>query len=160
DFVRWQEEFVASPRGEEQWRYWRQQLGGEAPILNLPTDRPRPLVQTFPGATERIVIPPDLTAALKAFSVTNETSLFVTLLAAFQVLLHRYTWQEDLIVGTPVAGRTSAKWADVAGYFVNMLPIRAGFSSNISFNEFHRQIRETTLAAIERQDYPFNLLVE
>jgi amino acid adenylation domain-containing protein len=160
DFVRWQEEFVASQRGEEQWRYWRERLEGESPMLNLPTDRPRPLVQTFPGAMERIVIPPDLTAALKAFSAANDASLFVTLLAAFHVLLHRYTWQEDLIVGAPVAGRTSAKWADVAGYFVNMLPIRAVFSSNVSFNEFHRQIRETTLAAIDHQDYPFNLLVE
>ena len=160
DFVRWQEDFVASSRGEEQWRYWRQQLDGELPMLNLPTDRPRPLVQAFPGATERIVMPPALTAELKAFSATNEASLFVTLLAAFQVLLHRYTWQEDLIVGAPVAGRTSAKWADVVGYFVNMLPIRAGVNSNVSFNEFHKQIRETMLAAIEHQDYPFNRLVE
>ncbi|HZI20590.1 MAG TPA: amino acid adenylation domain-containing protein [Pyrinomonadaceae bacterium] len=160
DFVCWQRELVAGPRGEELWRYWQAQLAGEPPTLNLPTDRPRPAVQSFRGGAVRVGVPPALADGLKALGEKNGASLYVTLLAAFQLLLHRYTGQEEQFVGTPVVGRTQARWNEVVGYFVNVLPLRARFDGRASFDELHAQVRRTVWEALEHQDYPFNLLVE
>ncbi|MET0622898.1 MAG: amino acid adenylation domain-containing protein [Pyrinomonadaceae bacterium] len=160
DFVRWQRELVGGPRGEELWRYWQAQLSGEPPTLNLPIDRPRPAVQSFRGATVRAAAPQALASGLKALSEKNGTSLYVTLLATFQLLLHRYTGQDEQFVGSPVTGRTRAGWNDVVGYFVNVLPLRARFDGRASFDELHRQLGQTVWDALEHQDYPFNLLVE
>lgn len=159
DYVRWQEEMLAGS-GERLWSYWQQQLSGDLPFLNLPADRPRPLVQTYRGASCYFKINAELTAQLKSLSRTQGATLYMTLLAAFQVLLHRYTDQEEILVGSPTAGRDWAALAGAVGYFVNPVVMRASFTADTSFVTFLRDVRQTTLAALENQDYPFSLLVE
>jgi amino acid adenylation domain-containing protein len=160
DYIRWQEETLASPEGERLWSYWRERLSGELPILNLPTDRPRPRAQTGRGASESLKLDAQLTSALKALSQTNGVTLFMTLLAAYQALLHRYTNQTDILVGSPATGRTRAQLANLIGYFVNPLPLRADLSGDPTFMDFLSQVRQTVLGAFDHQDYPLALLVE
>jgi amino acid adenylation domain-containing protein len=160
DYVNWQIKMLASAEGERLWAYWQQQLAGELPVLNLPTDRPRPPVQTYHGATHVFRLSPTLTQSIKALSRAQGTTLYMTLLAAFQVLLYRYTGQEDLLVGSPTAGRSWAELAGLIGYFVNPLVLRGDLSKNPSFEVFLERVRQTVLDAFAHQDYPFTLLVE
>ncbi|MDT5270421.1 MAG: hypothetical protein QOH49_2607, partial [Acidobacteriota bacterium] len=160
DYARRQAETLASERGKLLQDYWREQLAGELPALNLPYDYSRPAMQTFRGASEELYLDGELSAALKALGRSNGATLYMTLLAAFQVLLHRYTGQEDLLVGTVTAGRGRAEWAGLVGYFVNPLTLRADLSTDESFESFLRQSRRTALSAFEHQDYPFAALVE
>ena len=160
DFVSWQDEALAGPAGEALWEYWRQKLGGELSVLNLPTDRPRPLVQTYRGAHHTLKLGRELTREVKALSRVYGVTLYMTLLAAFQALLYRYTGQSDILVGTPSAGRTRPEFAGVVGYFVNPLVMRAAVSGGASFEEFLGQVRQTVWGAFEHQDYPFALLAE
>ncbi len=159
DYVRWQAEMLSGPEGDRLWAYWREQLAGELPVLNLPTDRPRPPVQTDRGAAETIRLGTELTQSLRSLARAHGTTLYSTLLAAFQVLLHRYTGQEDILVGSPKAGR-SRKLARLVGYFVNPVVLRADLSGNPTFSAFLDRTHHTTLAAFEHGDYPFPLLVE
>src|SRR5262249_7032035 len=117
-FVSWQSELLSSEEGERHWEYWQSQLSRELPILNLPTTFPRPAVQTFRGASEPLRLSPATVRGLKELSRAHSTTLYITLLAAFQALLHRYTGQEDLLVGSVTAGRTRAEFAPLIGYFV------------------------------------------
>jgi acyl-CoA synthetase (AMP-forming)/AMP-acid ligase II/acyl carrier protein len=135
DYARWQTEMLAGDEGERLWTYWQEKLAGELPVLDIPADAPRPLAQTFRGSSESIVFDSKLLAELKALSQTQGTTLYMTLLAAFQVLLHRYTGQEDLLVGSPTAGRSRAELADLAGYFVNPVVLREDLSGNPTFRE-------------------------
>ncbi|MDQ1388676.1 MAG: hypothetical protein QOF56_2130, partial [Acidobacteriaceae bacterium] len=160
DYVRWQSEMLSSPRGDDLWAYWRKQLGDELPVLNLPTDRPRPAVQTHRGACESFRLSVELTNKLKNLGQTHNATLYTTLLAAFQVLLHRYSAQDVILVGSPTAGRSRAGLSEVVGYFVNPLVLRADLSTNPTFNLFLDQVRETVLAALEHQEFPFALLVD
>ena len=160
DYARWQAEMLTGPEGARHWDYWQQQLAGELPVLDLPTDRPRPASQTFQGAAQTIRLDAGLTGQLKALSAVHEATLYTTLLAAFQVLLHRYTGQEDILVGTPTGGRSRAELADLVGYFANPVVIRANFIGDPTFEEFLGQIRHTVLDALAHQDFPFALLVE
>ncbi|MEA2601552.1 MAG: hypothetical protein QOF89_2544 [Acidobacteriota bacterium] len=160
DFVRWQREMLAGERGSRLRDYWRERLGGELPVLDLPTDRPRPPVQTFAGATRGVRIPAGLAAALAGAGREREATLFMTLLAAFQVLLYRYTGQADLAVGVPMAGRGRASLAGVVGYFVNPVVVRSSLADNPTFEELLAQVRGNALGAFEHQDYPFPVLVE
>lgn len=160
DFVRWQAEMLTSVQGERQWNYWQQQLAGELPVLKLPTDRPRPPIQTYKGAAEISKLDQELTGKLKAIAQAEKATLYMILLAAFQVLLYRYTAQEDILVGSPAAGRSRSEFAKMVGYLDNPVVLRANLSGNPKFRDFLNQVRYTVLGAIEHQDYPFSLLVE
>jgi amino acid adenylation domain-containing protein/non-ribosomal peptide synthase protein (TIGR01720 family) len=160
DYVRYEQHLLSGEAGERLAGFWQKQLAGELPVLNLHTDRPRPAGQTFRGASEPLRLDAQLTARLKALSQANDATLFMTLLAAFKVLLYRYTGQEDLLVGSPTAGRQSAQFASTVGYFVNPVVLRTSPHGAVSFAEFLRQVRHTTLATFARQEYPFALLVK
>ena len=159
DYSRWQAEMLANAEGERLWAYW-QQMTGELPVLNLPTDRPRPPIQTYQGATVPFKLGAELTQRLKALSRAQGATLYMTLLAAFQVLLYRHTGQEDILVGSPTAGRGRSELAGLVGYFVNPVVLRGNLSRNPSFEAFLGQMRQTVLDAFEHQNYPFALLVE
>ena len=160
DYVRWEQRLLAGEAGERLAAFWQKELAGELPTLNLHTDRPRPAVQTFRGASEPLRLDAQLTAQLKALARANDATLFITLLAAFNVLLYRYTGQEDLLVGSPTAGRLSAQFASTVGYFVNPVVLRSSPKGALTFTEFLKQVRHTTLAAFAHQEYPFALLVK
>ncbi|HZF38511.1 MAG TPA: amino acid adenylation domain-containing protein, partial [Blastocatellia bacterium] len=160
DYVRWQEQMLAGEEGARLWDYWRRQLAGELPSLSLPTDRPRPPLQTYRGAAEVFHIGVEMAARLKALGCRHEATLYAVLLAVFQTLLHRYSNQDDIAVGSPTAGRSRAGFADLVGYFVNPVVMRADFAANPTFAEFLERARRTALEAFGRQDYPFALLVK
>ena len=160
DYVRWQKETLGGPEGERLSASWKSQLAGELPVLNLPTDRPRPAVQSYRGQSETFRLSQELATRLRALGRANGATLYMTLLAAFQTFLHRYCGQEDFLVGSPTAGRSRADFAGVVGYFVNPVVLRADLSRGPSFRELLRRVRETALAAFEHQDYPFPLLVQ
>jgi amino acid adenylation domain-containing protein len=159
DFVTWQEEMLAT-QGEHHWRYWQHQLQGDLPILNLPTDRPRPPVQTFRGASHSFKLGEDLTQDLRSLSQTEGTSLFTILAATLLLFLHRYTAQEDILLGTPIAARSQDRFSRIIGDFVNTVVLRSSLSGNPQFRAFLHQTRQTILQAMAHQDYPFPLLVE
>ncbi|NJR62070.1 MAG: AMP-binding protein, partial [Cyanobacteria bacterium CRU_2_1] len=157
DFATWQH-----ARQEElttQLNYWQQQLAN-LPILELPTDRPRPAVRSLQGSTYRFSLSPSLTAALKQLSLQLGSTLFMTLLAAFQILLHRYTGSHDLVVGTAIANRNRAEIEGLIGFFVNMLALRTDLSGNPTFEELLHRVREVALSAYAHQDLPFEQLVD
>ena len=163
DYVRWERERLAGAEGERLAAYWQQQLAGEIPLLNLPTDRPRPSVQTYNGASYMFRLTPELTQQLKMLAQRTQTTLFVTLLATFQLLLHRVTGQEEIWVGSPTgSGRSRSEFAQIVGYLVNPVVLRARFPQEptLSSRSFLSQVRQTVLAAIEHQAYPFPLLVK
>ncbi|TCP59043.1 amino acid adenylation domain-containing protein [Tumebacillus sp. BK434] len=151
---------LESAKGDALLSYWKQQLGGTLPVLNLPTDRPRPPVQTYHGAAHGFRIAADVTQKLKELAQANGATLYMALLAAYQVLLHRYSGQDDILVGSPTAGRSSAKDAQTVGYFVNPVVLRGDLSDRPSFVAFLQQMRSTVLAALDHQEYPLPLLVE
>ena len=151
---------VSSAEGEGLWAYWQKQLAGELPVVNLPTDRPRPPVQTYRGASHSFRLDEEQTQRLKALAKAQGVTLYMALLAAFQVLLSRYTHQDQILVGSPTAGRTSPEFSGTVGYFVNPLVLRADLSGDPTFEAFLRQVRQTVLEALAHQDYPFAQLVE
>jgi natural product biosynthesis luciferase-like monooxygenase protein/amino acid adenylation domain-containing protein len=160
DYARWQAELLTGSIGEQLRAFWEQQLAGELPLLNLPTDHPRPPLQTHNGASQPFTVSPELTEGLKAICQSRGTTSFMILLAAFDVLLHHYTGQVDVLVGTPTAGRSLAETAELVGYFVNPVVLRADLSGNPTFEEFLDRVRQSVLHAFEHQDYPFALLIE
>jgi len=160
DYVRWQAEMLAGSEGERLWAYWRKQLAGQLPLLELPTDRPRPPVPTYRGASCDFQLDDQLSARLRAFAKAQGATLYMVLLAAFQVILHHHTGQEDLLVGSPVLGRSRAEFEGIVGLFTNPVILRANCSGNPTFEAFLGQVRQTVLAALEHQDYPTLLLVE
>ncbi|MCA1633580.1 MAG: condensation domain-containing protein, partial [Acidobacteria bacterium] len=160
DYVRWQTGMLAGEEGERLWNYWQQQLGADLPPLDLPLDKPRPPVQSFRGASESLVLDESLLRSLKALARTGETTLFAVLLTAFQLFLHRYTGQEQIIVGSPTSGRSRAELANIAGYFVNPVAIKSDFKESRDFRELLALNRKTLLGAYQHEEYPFALLVE
>jgi amino acid adenylation domain-containing protein len=160
DYVRWQAQMLSGPEGQALWAYWQERLAGELPVLSLPTDAPRPPIQTYRGAQVAAVLDAELTRRIEAFSDEQGVTLFTTLLAAFQVLLHRYTGQDDILVGSPTAGRSRAGFAELSGYFVNPVVLRADLSGSPTFAEFLAQVRQCVLDALQHQDFPFATLVE
>jgi hypothetical protein len=160
DYVRWQAEMLAGPEGERLWAYWQKQLAGQLPLLELPTDRPRPPVPTYRGASYDFRVNDELSWRLKALAKAQGATLYMVLLAAFQVILHYHTGQEDLLVGSPVLGRSRAEFEGIVGLFTNPVILRANCSGNPTFEAFLGQVRHTVLAALEHQDYPTLLLVE
>ncbi|HEX8282854.1 MAG TPA: amino acid adenylation domain-containing protein [Pyrinomonadaceae bacterium] len=160
DYAAWQREYLAGGVLDEQLGYWKRQLAGATPALELPTDFPRPAVQNFRAAQLPFALPAQLSDALKALSQREGVTLFMTMLAAFQTLLHRYSGQDDILVGAPVAGRTRPETEDLVGFFVNTLVFRSDLGARPTFRELLRQVRETTLQAQAHQDVPFEKLVE
>jgi amino acid adenylation domain-containing protein/non-ribosomal peptide synthase protein (TIGR01720 family) len=159
-FVDWQRELLSSEEGERNWMYWHSQLSGELPVLNLPTTRPRPSVQTFHGTSVPLRLNAATVRRLKSLSREHDVTLYMTLLAAFQALLHRYTGQDELSVGSVTAGRARAEFASLVGYFVNPLVFRATVSGDATFASLLAHVRRSVLDAFEHQDYPFSMLVE
>ncbi|MFC4547220.1 non-ribosomal peptide synthetase [Paenactinomyces guangxiensis] len=160
DYAVWQRETLEGKLLEKQLSYWKKQLSGSEPLLALPTDRPRPAVQTYDGAHLSFTIPDDVAAKLRALSRQEGVTLFMTLMAAFKCLLYRYTGQKDILVGTPVAGRTCEEIEGLIGFFVNTLVIRTQVSDDSTFLELLGGIRETALDAFANQEIPFEKLVD
>ena len=160
DYIRWQQQMIDGPEGEKLWAYWQATLAGELPILTLPTDRPRPPMQTFRGASHFFKLDEVLTKKLKSLSQAHRTTPFALFLTAFQILLYRYTGQEDILVGSPSSGRQRTELERIVGYCVNPIVLRSKLAGNPSFKVLLNQVRETVLDAFERQAYPFPLLVD
>jgi len=160
DFAAWQREWLSGEILERQLNYWRRQLGKGSPPLQLPTDRPRPRVQTSNGQHLSFDIPLNLSRRLNNISRQHGATMFMTLLAAFKVLLFHYTQQKDISVGTPIANRNRSDIEKIIGFFVNTLVIRSDLSDDPSFNNYLKQIREITLDAYAHQDIPFEKLVD
>ncbi|MDF5726639.1 MAG: amino acid adenylation domain-containing protein [Rhizonema sp. PD38] len=160
DFAIWQHQWLQGEVLANQLTYWRLQLHSHPPALNLPTDHSRPAVQSFHGATQSFYLPIDVMEALKALSCQEKGTLFMTLLAAFQTLLHRYSGQNDILVGSPIANRNQSETEGLIGFFVNTLVLRIYLGGNPSFRELLGRVREVTLEAYAHQDLPFEKLVE
>ncbi|KEO82561.1 non-ribosomal peptide synthetase, partial [Tumebacillus flagellatus] len=160
NYAAWQREWLQGDVLEEQMSYWKEQLGGELPVLQLPTDRPHPSAQTYRGAEESFTLPSELTQELQALSRRHGTTMFMTLLGAFQLLLSRYSGQEDISVGTPIAGRHHHDTEQLIGFFVNTLVMRTDLSGAPTFEELLNRVREVALGAYAHQDVPFEKLVE
>ncbi len=159
DFTRWQHDMLAGAEGRRHWAYWQQQLAGPLPVLDLPTDYARPAFQSYKGASKHFDIDPTLTRAIVALGESRGISLYTTLLAAFQVFLGRLTGQNDILVGSPVAGRTRPGLEGLIGYFVNMVPMRGDLSGDPPFEQYLDRVRRTVALGLEHQDFPFGLLV-
>ncbi|GHO79997.1 hypothetical protein KSD_77680 [Ktedonobacter sp. SOSP1-85] len=159
DFALWQRQWLQGHALEEQMRYWQDQLAALTP-LELPTDYPRPAVMTFRGARQSLLLPPPLRDDLQSLSQREGATLFMTLLAAFQHLLARYSGQDDIAVGTPIANRTHAALEGLIGFFINTLVLRADLTGNPTFQTLLARVREVCLGAYAHQDIPFEKLVE
>jgi len=159
DFAYWQRQWLQGEVLESQLAYWRQHLAGIS-MLNLPTDRPRSPVPTYRGARQLLKLPKSLSKDLLALSQKEGVTLFMTLLAAFQLLLYRYTQQEDITVGSPIANRNRSEIEGLIAFFVNSLVLRTNFSGNPTFLELLSRVKEVALQAYAHQDLPFEKLVE
>ncbi|MFF9247849.1 non-ribosomal peptide synthetase/type I polyketide synthase [Streptomyces globisporus] len=160
DFLNQQNAFLAGPEAAGMLDYWRSHLPAEVPLLDLPADKPRPAVQTHNGASEFFVLDDALSARVHALARTHGVTPFMVLLSAYYLLLHRYSGQDHIVVGSPVTGRTRQDFASVYGYFVNPLPLHADLSEDPTVTELLQQVRRTVLGGLDNQEYPFVLLVE
>src|SRR6185369_14352836 len=160
DFAVWQREWLRDETLEQQLSYWREQLSGAPPVLELPSDRPRPAMQSYRGASHSFRINPEVSAGLKALSRSEGATLFMTLLAAFKVLLSRYSGQTDISVGTDMASRNRAELEPLIGFFVNALVMRTKIRTDEGFRELLKRVREVCLGGYAHQDVPFEKLVE
>ncbi|MDB9305901.1 amino acid adenylation domain-containing protein [Nodularia spumigena CS-591/12] len=160
DFAVWQRQWLQGEVLDTQLDYWRQQLGGILPVLQLPTDYPRGRVQTFRGAIESFSLSPQLSQDIIKIAKSAGVTPFVTLLTAYKILLHRYTGQTDILVGTPVANRHRREIEGLIGFFVNTLVLRTNLTDNPSFQDLLQQLKNTTWQAYDHQDIPFEKLVE
>lgn len=160
DYAYWQRRYLSGDVLEEHLQYWKKQLGGKLPVLNLATDHPRPLVSSNRGATKSALLPAELCKPLRALARQEGVTMFMLLLAAFKTLLYKYTSQEDIIVSTSALNRNRAEIEPLIGYFVNMLPMRTNLSDNPRFTEVLRQVRDVALGAYAHQEMPFDKLIE
>lgn len=160
DFAAWQREQLRGPVVERLLNYWSRQLAGAPEVIELPLDHPRPATQGYRGDVRRLPLAGTLVAELRRLANEEGATLFMTLMAAFQILLARYSRQKDVCVGTPIAGRSRTELEGLIGFFVNTLVIRGRLEENPTFRELLAQLRETTLAAYAHQDLPFERLVE
>ncbi|MFN6297586.1 MAG: amino acid adenylation domain-containing protein [Microcystis sp.] len=160
DFALWQRQWLTNEVLDRQLSYWKQQLTGIPLLHQLPTDRPRPAIQSFRGGTERLQLDSQLTQQLKKLSQESGSTLFMTLLAGFAVLLSRYSQQTDVVIGSPIANRNRTEIEGLIGFFVNSLVLRFDLSQDPTFEDFLAQVRQTTQDAYDHQDLPFEMLVE
>ncbi len=159
DFAVWQRDWLKGDAYQRQESYWKKELAGAATVLELPPDKPRPALQTFNGAIESFKLPKDLSEQLKALSREQQATLFMLLEAGFATLLHRYTGQEDILVGTPISGRTRSETEHLIGYFLNTVVLRSQFSDRMNFHTLLQQTRERAVGAYAHPDLPFDRLV-
>ena len=159
DYAVWQREQLEGEILDRQLSYWRERLAGAPELLELPTDLPRPPVPTFRGAYERIELPLQLLERLQALGRSQGATLYMVLLGVFQVLLSKYSGTEDVVVGSPIAGRNRKEAEELIGFFVNTLVLRTDLSGDPDFREVLRRVREVTLGAYEHQEVPFERLV-
>ena len=159
DFTYWQRKWLEKDLGSH-IDYWKQKLAELPPLLELPIDKPRPAIQTYNGANFSLQIDKKLSDSVKNLSLNEGLTLYMTLLSAFQVLLHRYSNQESIVVGTAIANRNRKDIENIIGFFVNMLAIRSDLSEEITIKELLMQVRNTTLEAYAHQDLPFEKLVQ
>ena len=160
DFAGWQRERMTGTAGDELWQYWHGQLSGELPVLNLPVDMPRPVVLSPSGAAVHLDLPAPLLDRVRQLARAQGATPFAVLLAAWLAFLHRHTGQDDIIVGSPTAGRSRQEFAGLAGYFVNPVPLRANLAEGLRFTELLAQARQTILGALGHADMPLPALVE
>jgi amino acid adenylation domain-containing protein len=160
DYVAWQNALLAGPEGTQLWAYWQQQLAGELPVLDLPIDRPRPLFQRFYGRSHSFEIAHALGTRLRALARDERSTLYTLFLAAFYALLHRISGQEDVIVGSPMAGRGQPEFQQTIGYLVSPLPLRVAVAGRMPFRELLARVRHTVHEALAHENYPFALMVE
>ncbi|HKU42929.1 MAG TPA: amino acid adenylation domain-containing protein, partial [Polyangiales bacterium] len=160
DFVRWQARLLAGAEGARLRSFWQRELQDAPLALSLPLDRPRPALQTYAGATIPVELPGALVDALRTLGKRHDATLYAVLLAVFQGLLHRLSGQRDILVATPGLGRSGMAFADVVGFFVNTLPIRARIDADTSFETLLGRARASTLEALDHQDLPFASIVE
>ncbi|HET7460396.1 MAG TPA: amino acid adenylation domain-containing protein, partial [Longimicrobium sp.] len=159
DYAAWQREQLAGGVLDRQLAYWRERLADAPALLELPADHPRPAVQTYGGAKVPVELSPELLERLQALGRSEGATLFMTLLAAFQVLLSKYSGSEDIVVGTPIAGRTRSEVEALIGFFLNTLVLRTDLAGDPVFRETLRRVREVTLGAYAHQEVPFETLV-
>ncbi|MBN3892583.1 MAG: amino acid adenylation domain-containing protein [Nostoc sp. JL31] len=160
DFAAWQRQWLQGEILDNKLAYWQQHLSSSLPILELPTDYPRPLEPTYQGARQSVVIPKSLTDALNVLSRQEGTTLFMTLLAAFQTLLFRYTGQEDILVAAPISNRHRSELEGLIGFLLNTLVLRTNLSGSPSFRQLLGRVREVALSGYTHQDLPFEKLVD
>ncbi|WP_155968552.1 alpha/beta fold hydrolase [Kamptonema formosum] len=160
DFTVWQQQWLVGEVLESQLAYWKKQLAGAPFVLELPADRLRPAVQTYRGAKHSLMLPVSLGESLKKLSQQEKVTLFVTLISAFATLLYRYTGQDDVIIGTPIAGRNRIETEKLIGVFINTLVLRTNLAGNPAFRELLGRVEEVALGALAHQDLPFEKLVE
>ncbi|MGA9380077.1 MAG: amino acid adenylation domain-containing protein, partial [Phormidium sp.] len=160
DFALWQREWLQGEVLHRQLNYWKEHLTDAPALLALPTDRPRKAVQRFLGAHQKFALSVELTEKLTQLSQEQGVTLFMTLLAAFNTLLYRYTGQSDILVGSPIANRNQSEIEGLIGFFVNTLVFRTNLSEDPNFAELLNQVRDVSLAAYTHQDLPFEMLVE
>ena len=159
DFAVWQQEWLESEAFAEQLSYWKNRLSGATAVRELPTDHPRPPVQTFDGAKQYLSLPNDLAVPLEALSRAEGVTVFMTLLAVFTELLHLYTQQEDILIGSPVDNRNRVELESIIGFFVSTQVLRTDLSGDPTFRELMSQVREVVLGAHAHQELPFEMLV-
>ncbi|WP_415958876.1 amino acid adenylation domain-containing protein [Streptomyces sp. 021-4] len=160
DFLNQQNTFLAGREAAGMLDYWRSHLPAEVPLLDLPVDKPRPAVQTHNGASEFFALDAELSSRVHALARAHNVTPFMVLLSAYYLLLHRYSGQDHIVVGSPVTGRTRQEFASVYGYFVNPLPLHADLSGDPSVADLLEQVRRTVLGGLDNQEYPFVLLVD
>ena len=160
DFAAWQREHWTEERLADQLAWWKNTLDGAPAVLELPADRPRPAVQSHRGRRLNVALPHELAEGVRELARGQGATPFMVMLAAFQVLLRRWSGEEDIVVGSPVAGRTQAQTEGLIGFFVNTLPLRADLSDDPPFAALLQRVREATLGAYQHQDLPFERLVE
>ncbi len=160
DFAQWQEEYLQGETLERLTKFWKQTMEGAPALLELPADRARPPLQSHRGGNVQVKIPGELIARLKGLSSQHRVTLFMSLLAGFDILLHRYTGQTDLVVGSPLAGRDAAETEGLIGFFINTLALRANLTGDPTVKELLARIRDVTLTAYEYREMPYEKLVE
>ena len=160
DFSLWQRNWYQDNKLESQLNYWREKFQSNIPILNLPTDRPRPSLETFNGSLYPLKISPNLTSKLKQLSKQLKVTLFMVLLTAFKILLYRYTAEEDIVLGTPIAGRNHLEIEGLIGFFVNTLALKTNLSGNLTFEELLKRVQQTAQQAYIHQELPYEKLIQ
>lgn len=160
DFVNWEKAHLESGSGEAMFDYWKDHLAGAPPVIDLPTDRPRPAVQSFNGANHGFQLDEELTEAVVGLSKDHNVTLFTSLLSAYEILLHRYCQQDDLVVGVPLSGRTQQELRGLTGYFVNPVALRSRVDDDPSVSDYLARQSEGVNGALENQQYPFSKVVE
>ncbi|MDM8557191.1 amino acid adenylation domain-containing protein [Candidatus Parabeggiatoa sp. HSG14] len=160
DYVRWETSMLSGPTGEKLWNYWQEKLSGELPLLNLPTDYPRPHKQSYQGDIYECEFEEALTLQIRQLCEKTGSTTYMLLLAVFQILLYRYTRQDEMLIGSPMLGRNRSELENLVGYFVNPIVLRAKLEGNLSFTELLHRVHYQVAETLDYQEYPFGQLVE